>query len=71
MDFEPLLSGYKNKTCIMSVELFPDGKYGNIRIAAGNRAHYDAMMNTMHLADEKMYIDKREYYEEHPERKYR
>lgn len=48
MDFDSLLAGYKNKTCIMSVELFSDGTYGNIRIAAGNRAHCDDMMNTMH-----------------------
>ena len=27
--------------------------------------------NAMHLADERMYADKNEYYENHPERKYR
>lgn len=48
MDFERLLSGYKTKTCVMSVEKFPDGSYGNIRIVAGNKAHCDDMMNVMH-----------------------
>ncbi len=48
MDFEGLLSGYKSKTCIMSVERYPDGKYGNIRIVAGNKAHCDDMANVMH-----------------------
>ncbi len=47
MDFDAILSEYKCKACIMSVEMFPDGKYGNIRIAAGNKAHCDDMMNIM------------------------
>ena len=48
MDFEKLLSGYKNKTCIISVEKFPNDQYGNIRIVEGNKAHYDDMLNVMH-----------------------
>ena len=48
MDFEKLISTYKNKTCIISVESFPDGEYGNIRIAAGNKAHCDDMLQIMH-----------------------
>ena len=48
MDFDALLSAYKSKTCIMSVEVFPDGNYGNIRIVTGNQAHYDDMLNTLH-----------------------
>lgn len=47
MDFESLLSAYKSKTCIMSVEVFSDGNYGNIRIVAGNKAHCDDMLHTM------------------------
>ena len=49
MDFDAFLSEYKCKACIMSVEMFPDGKYGIIRIAAGNKAHCDDMMNIMGL----------------------
>ena len=48
MDFEQLLSAYQSKTCIVSVEAFPDGHYGNIRIVAGNQAHCDDMLQTMH-----------------------
>ena len=47
MDFEAMLSGFKSKTCVMSVERFANGDYGNIRIAAGNQAHCDDMLHTM------------------------
>ena len=47
MNFDVLLSAYKNKTCIVSVEVFPNGDYGNIRIVAGNQAHCDDMLHTM------------------------
>ena len=46
MDFEQLVSAYKCKTCIISVEKFPDGTYGNIRIAAANKPHCDDMEKT-------------------------
>lgn len=58
MDFEKLLSDYKVKACIMSVDKLPDGRYGNIRTA-------------MCVADERMYADKKAYYDLHPEKKYR
>ena len=48
MDFEQILSVYKSKTCILSVETYPDGGYGNIRIVAGNKAHCDEMTNVLH-----------------------
>ena len=48
MDFENILSAYKTKACILSVETYPDGRYGNIRIAAGNKAHCDEMAQVMH-----------------------
>ena len=47
MDFKAVLAAYKNKTCIMSVEVFPNGDYGNIRIVDGNEAHYEDMLHTM------------------------
>ncbi len=47
MNFDTLLSAYNSKTCIMSVEVFPDGSYGNICIVEGNKAHYDEMQNTL------------------------
>ena len=39
MDFNSILDKYICAACIMSVEVFDDGKYGNIRIAAANSAH--------------------------------
>ena len=48
MDFESLLSGFKSKACIISVDILPDEHYGNIRIAAGNKPHFDDMLATMH-----------------------
>ena len=47
MDFDSLLSGYKAKTCVISVERFPEGGYGNMRIVAGNKAHCDDMLQTI------------------------
>lgn len=48
MDFDSILSRYKAKTCIVSVEFFSDGTYGNIRVVAGNKAHYDDMAALNH-----------------------
>ncbi len=48
MDFDNLLSHYKAKACIVSVEFFPDGSYGNIRVVAGNKAHCDDMASLNH-----------------------
>lgn len=41
MDFQSLLDACQCKACIISVETFPDGRFGNIRVAAGNKAHAD------------------------------
>ena len=37
MDFNSLLKGYKGKACIISVDIFSEGKYGNIKVAAGSK----------------------------------
>lgn len=39
MDFEQMLSNCKSRACVISVERYPDGTYGNIRIVAANKAH--------------------------------
>jgi diguanylate cyclase (GGDEF)-like protein len=39
MSYSLDLEKYNSCTCVMSVEVFPDGKYGNIRIKDGNTAH--------------------------------
>ena len=48
MDFDQILSHYRAKACVMSVELFPDGSYGNIRVVAGNKAHCADMETLTH-----------------------
>ncbi len=63
MDFDRLISGYKSKTCVMSVEKLPDGGCGQIRIVAGNKAHCDDMRYMMH----KEFIPDSPYYEYFPQ----
>ena len=48
MNFDVLLSHYRAKACVVSVEFFPDGTYGNIRVVAGNKAHCDDMAALSH-----------------------
>ena len=48
MDFDNLLSHYRAKACIVSVEFFSDGTYGDIRVVAGNKAHCDDMVALNH-----------------------
>lgn len=48
MDFEKIIAEYKTTTCVISVDKYEDGGYGNIRIVAGNKAHCDEMANVMH-----------------------
>ena len=47
MKFDEMLSNFKGKTCVMSVELFGGGDYGNIRIVAGNEAHCEDMLRNL------------------------
>ena len=41
MDFDKIVADHKCRSCIISVEKYPDGTYGNIRVVAANRAHRD------------------------------
>ncbi len=43
MDFDSLLSKYKAKACVVSIDFYENDTYGNIRILEGNKAHYDDM----------------------------
>ena len=45
LDFQKFVDGFAPMTCIMSVEKLPDGKYGEIRIVAGNKAYVDSIEN--------------------------
>lgn len=43
MDLQAFVNKIAPMTCIMSVEELPDGKYGEIRIVAGNKAYIDSI----------------------------
>ncbi len=45
MDYQQFVNGFELTTCIISVEKFPDGGYGNIRIVAGNKPYIDSIEN--------------------------
>ena len=45
MDYQKFVDGFELTTCIISVEQFPDGSYGNIRIVAGNKPYIDSIEN--------------------------
>lgn len=38
MDFDKIVSEHKSRTCVISVEQYPDGSYGNILMVAANKA---------------------------------
>ena len=46
MDFKTFVDSFNTMTCIISVELFEDGSYGNIRIVTGNKQYIDSIENT-------------------------
>ncbi len=45
MDFQRFVDGFHPMTCVMSVEKLPEGKWGKIRIVAGNKAYVDSIEN--------------------------
>ena len=45
MDFQKFVDGFQPMTCVMSVEKISDGKWGKIRIVAGNKAYIDSIEN--------------------------
>lgn len=38
MDFDKIVAEHKSRTCVISVEQYPDGSYGNILVVAANKA---------------------------------
>ena len=50
MDFQQFVDGFGPMTCIMSVQVFPDGNYGNIRILCGNKAYVNSIENPDNIA---------------------
>ena len=50
MDLQTFVNGLEPMSCIMSVQTFPNGNYGNIRIICGNKAYVDSIENPNNLA---------------------
>ncbi|MBQ5311620.1 MAG: diguanylate cyclase [Oscillospiraceae bacterium] len=58
MDYQEYVDGFELTTCIISVERFTDGSYGNIRIVAGNKAYIDSIENPYNSASSHMLNNK-------------
>ena len=50
MDLQALADSFEPMTCIISVEVFPDGSYGNIRIVAGNKPYVNSIESPDNIA---------------------
>ena len=46
MNFQDFVDTFSAMTCIISIEKFPDGHYGNIRLVAGNKAYIASIEDT-------------------------
>ena len=43
MDYQPVVDGIGTAACVVSVELMPNGDYGNIRIVTGNQPYINSI----------------------------
>ncbi|MBR5420626.1 MAG: GGDEF domain-containing protein [Lachnospiraceae bacterium] len=50
MDLQKFVDGFEPMSCVMSVQTFPDGSYGNIRIVCGNKAYVNSIENPENIA---------------------
>ena len=68
MDFQKFVDGFHLMTCVMSVEKLPEGKWGKIKIVAGNKAYVDSIENMPDVpqAFKKKFIPNTEYQEYFP-----
>ena len=58
MDFQDFADSIEPMTCVISVEKYPDGSYGNIRLVAGNKAYVDSIENPQHMSSAEMLNNK-------------
>ena len=63
MDFQKFVDTFHQMACVMSVEKLPDGKYGKIRMVAGNKPYVDSIENNpdMPQAMVKKFVPDTEY----------
>ena len=50
MDLQQIADSFEPMTCIMSVQVYEDGSYGNIRIVCGNKAYVDSIENPENIS---------------------
>lgn len=69
MDFQKFVDGFHPMTCVMSVEKLPEGKWGKIKIVAGNKAYVDSIENApdMPEAFQKKFVPNTEYQNYFPQ----
>lgn len=67
--FSEFVDGFHPMTCVMSVENLGNGKWGKIRIVAGNKAYIDSIenMSDMPKALSKKFIPNSEYQNYFPQ----
>ena len=58
MDFQEFVNNIEPMTCVISVEKFSDGSYGNIRLVAGNKAYVDSIENPENVSSNQMLKNK-------------
>ena len=69
MDFQKFVDGFHPMTCVISVEKLPEGKWGKIRIVAGNKAYIDSIENMPDVPQAflKKFIPNSEYQDYFPQ----
>jgi diguanylate cyclase (GGDEF)-like protein len=58
MDYQEFVDHIEPMTCVISVEKFSDGSYGNIRLVAGNKAYVDSIENPDNVSSNQMLNNK-------------
>ena len=58
MDLQNLVDSFETMTCIISVEVFPDSSYGNIRIVCGNKPYVSSIENSDNISFSEMLSNK-------------
>ncbi|MBO7472879.1 MAG: GGDEF domain-containing protein [Ruminococcus sp.] len=58
MDFQAFVDTFSAMTCIISIEKFPDGHFGNIRLVAGNKAYVDSIEDPNNFVSNQMVSNK-------------
>ena len=58
MDFQEFVDHIEPMTCVISVEQFSDGSFGNIRLVAGNKAYIDSIENPENVSSNQMLNNK-------------